>query len=224
VTTILAIQGEDWVVVATDSRVSSFDGSGNAFQNTTLTAATSKVAQNGKYLLGAAGDIRAINLIHHALQPPTPPPAMTGRKLDAFITTKFIPCLRECFETHGYATPDNDDKEHIAEQGSTILVVVNATTYVIDGDYSWTSDNQGIYALGSGSSYALGALHALKGNKNIDTPQQAKTISTKALTIASRLDPYTGTPIQTHTQTHTAHTTTRHTKGHTTRHARNDKR
>jgi len=220
VTTILAIQGEDWVVVATDSRVSSFDGSGYAFQNTTLTAGTSKVAQNGKYLLGAAGDIRAINLIHHAFQPPAPPPTMTGRKLDGFMTTKFIPALRECFETHGYATPDNDDKEHIAQHGSTILAVINATTYVIEGDYSWTSDNQGIYALGSGSSYALGAAHALKGTRTLETPTQAKTLATKALTIASRLDPYTGTPIQTHTQNHT---TTRHTKGHTTRHARNDK-
>ena len=182
-------------------------------------AGTSKIAQNGKWLLGAAGDVRAINLLHHALTPPTPPPNLAGRKLDAFITTKFIPALRECFETHGYATPDgNDDKEHMAQQGSTILAVVNATAYVIDGDYSWASDSSGIYALGSGSAFALGAIHALRHNKPIETPQQAKTIAVRALTITARLDPYTGTPVQTQTQIKDTDTKK------STQHARNDKR
>ena len=222
-TTIVAIQGDDWVLVATDSRISSFDGSGMATQSSTLSAGTSKVAQNGKYLLGAAGDVRAINLLHHALQPPAPPPNLAGRKLDAFITTRFIPAMRECFETHGYATPDNDDKQHIAEHASTVLVVVNAHAYVVDGDYSWATDTSGIYAIGSGAAYALGAIHALRNGRTIDTPQQAKNLATKALTIAGRLDPYTGTPVQTHTQTH--ETPPRNTTRRTTRqHARNDKR
>ena len=175
-TTIVAIQGDDWVLVATDSRISSFDGSGMATQSSTLSAGTSKVAQNGKYLLGAAGDVRAINLLHHALQPPAPPPNLAGRKLDAFITTRFIPAMRECFETHGYATPDNDDKQHIAEHASTVLVVVNAHAYVVDGDYSWATDTSGIYAIGSGAAYALGAIHALRNGRTIDTPQQANNL------------------------------------------------
>lgn len=217
-TTIIAIQGDDWVLVATDSRISSFDSDGNT-TSSTLSAGTSKVAQNGKWLLGAAGDVRAINLLHHALVPPAPPPTLAGRKLDAFITTKFVPALRECFETHGYATPDNDDKQHIAEHSSTVLAVVNATAYIVDGDYSWANDTSGIYAIGSGSPYALGAIHALRHGKTIDTPQQAKTLATKALTITARLDPYTGTPVQTHTQTR-EHATRRDTR----QHARNDKR
>jgi ATP-dependent protease HslVU (ClpYQ) peptidase subunit len=223
VTTIVAIQGDDWVLVATDSRISSFDGSGMATQSSTLSAGTSKVAQNGKYLLGAAGDVRAINLLHHALQPPAPPPNLAGRKLDAFITTRFIPAMRECFETHGYATPDNDDKQHMAEHASTVLVVVNAHAYIVDGDYSWATDTSGIYAIGSGAPYALGAIHALRNGRTIDTPQQAKNLATKALTITGRLDPYTGTPVQTHTQTH--ETPPRNTTRRTThQHARNDKR
>lgn len=198
-TTIVGIQGDTFAVVCTDSRVSSFDESGMAFQITTLGSGTPKVATNGEYLLGAAGDVRAINILHHAFTPPKPPASATGKKLDQFITRQFIPALRACFEEQGYAAPERDNSEHMAEHGSTILVVVHGTIYIIDGDYSWTSDNNGIYAIGTGSSYALGAIQALRGGKKL-TPNTAKTIANKALTVASRFDPYTGSPFQAHVQ------------------------
>jgi ATP-dependent protease HslVU (ClpYQ) peptidase subunit len=194
-TTIVAIQGDDYAVIGTDSRVSSFDETGMAFQITTLGTGTSKVAQNGRYLLGAAGDVRAINILHHAFNPPTPTFKTSGTNLDQFITQKFIPALRTCFEETGYAMPENDQSSHIAEQSSTILVVINGVVYIIDGDYSWTSDRTGIYAIGTGSSYALGALQALTGGKQL-TVQKAKTAINKALSITSRFDPYTGSPFQ----------------------------
>ena len=197
-TTIVALQGDGFAVVATDSRISSFDGSGMAYQISTLGSGSSKIAQNGKFLLGAAGDARAINILHHAFTPPAPAPSLRGRKLDAFITNKFIPALRECFDEHGYSIPDNDNKDHMAEQNSTILVVINATIYIIENDYSWTSDNNGIYAIGTGAPYALGALKAYLNRKPSIT--QAKTHLAKALNIASQFDPHTGPPIQTYTQ------------------------
>jgi ATP-dependent protease HslVU (ClpYQ) peptidase subunit len=198
-TTIVGIQGDDYAVICTDSRVSSFDESGMAYQITTLGTGTSKVASNGKYLLGAAGDVRAINLLHHVFTPPAPVFSESGAKLDHFITQKFIPALRNCFENHGYAMPDNDTKDHIAEHSSQIVVVINGTIYIIDGDYSWTSDKTGIYAIGSGSSYALGALHALSNGKELPL-NKAKTSINKALSVASKFDPYTGAPFQTFVQ------------------------
>lgn len=198
-TTIVGIQGSNYSIVCTDSRVSSFDESGNAFQITTLGTGTSKVAESGRYLLGAAGDVRAINILHHVFVPPTPSFTGGGPKLDHFITQRFIPSLRNCFEVNGYATPDNDTKEHIAEHSSQILVVVNGMIYIIDGDYSWTSDKTGIYAIGTGSSYALGALYALTNGKEM-TLTKARTAINKALSIASKFDPYTGAPFQTFVQ------------------------
>lgn len=198
-TTIVGIQGSNYSIVCTDSRVSSFDESGNAFQITTLGTGTSKVAESGRYLLGAAGDVRAINILHHVFVPPTPSFTGGGPKLDHFITQRFIPALRNCFEVNGYATPDNDTKEHIAEHSSQILVVVNGMIYIIDGDYSWTSDKTGIYAIGTGSSYALGALYALTNGKEM-TLTKARTAINKALSIASKFDPYTGAPFQTFVQ------------------------
>lgn len=201
-TTIVGIQGDTFAVVCTDSRISSIDESGFAFQITTLGAGTPKIASNGDYLLGAAGDVRAINILHHAFTPPKPPVTATGKKLDQFITRQFIPALRACFEEQGYAAPERDTSEHMAEHSSTILVVIHGTIYIIEGDYSWTSDTSGIYAIGTGSSYALGALQALLGTKKL-TPQTAKTIANKALTVASKFDPYTGSPFQAHVQERT---------------------
>lgn len=199
-TTILAFQGDGFAVVSVDSRISSMDEGGFAFQITTLGEGSSKVAKNGKYLLGAAGDVRAINILHHVFQPPAPPPGTKGKKLDHFMTAKFIPALRECFEKQGYAAPERDSSIHIAEHSSTILVVLNGTIYVVEGDYSWTSDYNKIYGLGTGSSYALGAMSAMVASKKNLTASQIKTMTIKALRIASNFDPYTGPPFYTHIQ------------------------
>jgi hypothetical protein len=170
-----------------------------AYQITTLGTGTSKIAANGRYLLGAAGDVRAINILHHAFTPPVPTFKTSGTHLDQFITQKFIPALRTCFEETGYATPDNDEKSHMAEQASTILVVINGVIYIIDGDYSWTSDRTGVYAIGTGSSYALGAIQAIAGGKQLQIPK-AKIAINKALSITSKFDPYTGSPFHVYTQ------------------------
>lgn len=198
-TTIIGIQGSDYALVCSDSRISTMDEGGFASQITTLGSNSAKIAENGKYLLGAAGDMRAINILHHAFQPPPVPPNTSSKKLDNFITTKFVPSLRECFEKQGYASPENDSAIHIAQHGSTIMTVVCGTIYVVDGDYSWTSDINGLYALGTGSSYALGALQALSSSKEM-TATQAKRVAIKAITIASKFDPYTGLPFHTYIQ------------------------
>lgn len=193
-TTIIGIQGKDYALICSDSRISSMDSGGFASQISTLKETNNKVALNGRYLLGAAGDMRAINILHHVFQPPAPTPGLKGKKLDQFITSKFIPSLRVCFENQGYSVPEsNEDKAHIAEQGSDILVVLNGSIYIVEGDYSWTSDATGLYALGTGSHYALGALQVLMGKKN-PTVSQARVIALKAIAVAAKYDPYTGSP------------------------------
>jgi hypothetical protein len=175
------------------------DEGGFASQITTLKEGNGKVSYNGKYLLGAAGDMRAINILHHVFQPPTLTPNLKGKKLDQFITSKFIPSLRSCFEQQGYALPERDSSSHMAEHGSTILVSINGYIYIVDGDYSWTSDAYGVYALGTGSAYALGALQVLMPKRKL-TPAQAKTLALKAINAAAKYDPYTGSPFHCYVQ------------------------
>lgn len=198
-TTIVAVQGDNFAVVCSDSRIATVDEDGYVSQITTLREGNGKVASNGKYLLGAAGDMRAINLLHHVYQPPTVPPATTGKKLDQFFTSKVIPSVRECFEQHGYALPDTNEKKHIAEHDSTVLVVIGGVIYVIDGDYSWTSDAQNYYALGTGAPYALGALQVSRGKRKLSI-SQAKTLALKAINVAAKFDPHTGAPFHTFVQ------------------------
>jgi ATP-dependent protease HslVU (ClpYQ) peptidase subunit len=203
-TTIVAIQGDGFAVVGTDSRISLLDEDGSAYQIATLGGGTSKIAVNGKYLLGAAGDLRAINILHHAFQPPTPAPSLKGKRLDSFITTKFIPSLRACFEEQGYVLVDKSGPSK-AEHDSQLLVIVNGSIYVIDSDYSWMNDSSGVYALGTGSTYALGAMQILAGLKKVSITQ-AKQNVLKSLGVAAKFDPATGSPFQTYVQEHNVRT------------------
>lgn len=198
-TTLIGIQGDGFAAICSDSRIVSVAENGAASAITHLGNNSSKVAQNGPYLLGAAGDVRAINILHHAFQPPTPPNNLRGKKLDEFITVKFIPALRETFERQGYATPEREGT-HIAEHESTVLVVIHGIIYVIDGDYSWCADSNGYYAIGSGGDFALGALHVLMNRKKGLTLQAAKMIATKAIATAAKYDVNTGAPYHTYAQ------------------------
>lgn len=198
-TTILAVQGETFAVIGADSRISLFDDSGTAFQVSTLGTGSAKVAENGKYLIGVAGDVRAINILHHAFQPPAPPTSKDRQKLDGFMTKVFIDSLRRTFEEHGYASPTTEQSEHLAEQSSSIIVAVAGVIYVVEYDYGWTSDTNGVYAIGTGSSFALGAMMAL--NPGTPTsPARAERQIIKALTTASKFDPLTGGPFKTFIQ------------------------
>jgi len=198
-TTILGIQGDGFAVIGVDSRVSDVPDDGVTTQIITLTETNSKVTSNGRYLIGAAGDVRAINILHHAFKPPECPPNLRGKKLDHFFTVKFIPALMECFDAQKYSQPQNENSLHLAEQGSSIIIAINGVIYVIDGDYSWASDMSAIYAIGTGAQYALGAAFTLIG-KTRPSLGSARKIAMKSLAAAGKFDPNTGAPFHIHVQ------------------------
>jgi len=200
-TTIVGIQGDGFAVIGVDSRIASVDDQATVTtQIFTLAETNSKIASNGRYLIGAAGDVRAINILHHAFKPPECPANLKGKKLDHFFTVKFIPALMECFDTHRYSQPQNENSLHMAEQGSAIVVSINGMLYIVDGDYSWASDMSGIYAIGTGAQYALGAAFSLIGRTrpSIGT---ARKIVMKSLAAAGKFDPNTGAPFHINVQT-----------------------
>jgi ATP-dependent protease HslVU (ClpYQ) peptidase subunit len=180
-TTLAAIQGDGWVVVGYDSKVMEDN------RSYVLPRDNSKLVKNGPYLLSAAGDMRAINLLAFTFKPPIPPVNELADKLDRFITNKFIPALKACLEENGYG------KE---EQDSYFLVVINATVYEIGTDFSWARDQEGIYSIGSGSAYALGAIYSQMVGKKRTLPS-CRSIVKNAMLIAAKLDPGTGEPVTT---------------------------
>jgi ATP-dependent protease HslVU (ClpYQ) peptidase subunit len=185
-TTIVAVQGPSWAVVGFDSRVTEDTG-----RSYTLGRGSAKVVKNGQYLLGAAGDVRAINILAYAFQPPKALD-LTGIRLDRFMTSKFVPALRECFEDHGYAVKESKEQ---ATHGSTVLAIINGQIYEIDEDYAWVRDTTGIYSFGSGGDYAIGAMFAKAGDDvaSLNMVDVQKLIR-ESLHIAAKLDIGSGPP------------------------------
>ena len=201
-TTIIGLQGDRWCAVGADSLITSMDESGFITSQQVLSSTSSKLISKNGYIIGAAGDVRAINILHHVYEPPVIPRTLVPSRIDQFVTREVIPSLRECFDNQGYSPPDKSDREHQAQQDSTILIAVKARIYIIDNDYSWAQDERGIYTIGTGCQYATATLHLLTGNTTKALTQD-KAIShiQKALSIASYHDPYTGPPHHIHTQT-----------------------
>jgi ATP-dependent protease HslVU (ClpYQ) peptidase subunit len=179
-TTIAAVQGSGWAVVGFDSRVVDDE------RVYLLPFNAGKVVKNGDYLLGAAGDMRAINLLGHVLKPPPPNPRDEGVRLDRFISSKFIPALKSCFDDAQYGEKGEHD--------SHIICVVNGVIYDIGSNYDWCRDADGIYAAGTGAGYALGALQAtLEGKKRSVT--SARNMVKSAVSIACRFDSNSAEPV-----------------------------
>jgi len=177
-TTIVGIQGDGFAVIGYDSRVSGENG-----RIYVLPKDTGKVVRNGNYLLGAAGDLRAINLLADIELPD--PEELVGKKLDKFFSTQVVPRIRTHFERHGYGRDGS--------QSSDILVCISGIIYEIAENYDCNRDAFGIYGVGSGSDYAVGALHTLvDGDITVDA---AKLWIKAAMKIALRLDSGSGNPV-----------------------------
>jgi ATP-dependent protease HslVU (ClpYQ) peptidase subunit len=185
-TTIIAVQGPTWAVVGFDSKVTEEGG-----RSYTLGRGSAKVMKNGQYLLGAAGDVRAINILAYAFSPPSAGD-LTGIRLDRFMTSKFIPALRQCFEDHGYVAKEQKEQ---AVHGSTVLAMINGQIYEIGEDYAWVRDTTGIYSFGSGGDYALAAMYAKWGDAlNELSLADTQKLVREALHIAGKLDAGSGAP------------------------------
>ena len=197
-TTIVGLSNKYGAVIAGDSRITTIDQTGYATQISTLPNTMAKVIQTGEYIIGASGDLRAINLIQHAFTPP-PPPKNPDKQLPHIIN-KFIPELRQTFDDHGYSLPQREQSNHIAEHSSTILIAVKGQIFCIDGDYSVMGEHTGTHAIGTGAQYALGCLHTYRHHLQETHLQGLEQIALHALNTASTYDPHTAPP-------HTCHTT-----------------
>lgn len=179
-TTVAAIQGPGWAVIGSDSRLSE---ESRMYQ---LPRTQPKIVKNSGYLIGAAGDLRGLNLLAYTFRPPSPDPDCVGISLDRFISTKFIPSLKRCFEANDYGKA--------GEHESSIIVVANSVIFDIGGDYEWCHEEEGIYAIGSGAPYALGCLHGLLLGKKRSMTASRGLVRT-SIDLACRFDPGSGGPV-----------------------------
>lgn len=179
-TTIAAVQGSGWAVVGSDSQVTEDS------KKFTLKKEFSKLLRNGPYIIGVAGDLRAVNILTHNFSPPTPLRGVGEDELDKFMATKFIPELKACFDKNFY--------KQDAEQGSSLVVLLRGVVYEVGSDYDFIRDAGGVYSIGTGSAFALGALHAL-GQQGSNTLARAKERVAAALEASCSYDSMTSAPI-----------------------------
>ena len=141
-TTIIMHETEDEVLIAFDSRVS-----GSRVPLDTSYAQKVFINLAADIILGVAGYLRAAQVLAYADLP-----AIDEHDwdVDRYVTMELLPAIHEVVNTYG----DEDDTDY-----SRFLAVVRGRVYDIAGG-SWTRNPSGVYGIGTGSGYALGAYAA----------------------------------------------------------------
>ena len=149
-TTIVGIQKPDCAIIAVDSRVT--DDDGRIYSHPDMM----KYAERGAFLIAGSGEVLPCDIIQNMW---TPPRLLASDKenIYKFMITKVMPSMREVLTKNGY----NFEEAHDKKEGERFhfLIACNGELFDIDQDLSVTRDARGYYAIGSGGSYALGALH-----------------------------------------------------------------
>jgi ATP-dependent protease HslVU (ClpYQ) peptidase subunit len=173
-TTIAAIQYEDRVVIGADSQVTAT----RQFSHPRM----AKITERGQYLIAGAGLSSACDIAQHIWIPPKP--TVDDRKdLYHFMIAKVVPSLKQSFKDNDFKLEDDKDEE----TRFSFLIAIGGEVFDLADDFAVSLDSSGHYAIGSGSSLALGAL------------AHGATLE-KALDIAASKDPYTSAPFYFHEQ------------------------
>ena len=166
-TTIVAVQFADGVVMGSDSLVTA----DRKYNHPKM----AKITTSGPYLIAGSGEVAACDIVQHIWEPPIPTVA-DKKDLYHFMISVIIPSLKKCFKENEYKWDAEDDETKFA-----FLIAIEGEVFEIADDLSVCLDAAGFYGIGSGSSLALGAL-------------RAKAEMTEALQIAADVDPYTAPP------------------------------
>lgn len=167
-TTIIAIEREGRVAIAADSQTT-------FGRHRASTGEAHKIFVNNGMVFAVAGSVRGSSVIRYA---DLPSPDDAGWDVDRWVTTSLIPALIKAWE----GARALEISSSIAFSTNAMLVVVKDRVYKIDPDQGWTRNVDGVYAVGSGGDFALGALYSGSG-------------MLEALRAAAALDVYTALPL-----------------------------
>jgi len=140
-----------------------------------------KITNNNGWLIAGSGDSIVCDILQHVFIPPVP----TIKERDDlyhFMITKFVPDMRDCLDENGIKFGAGEK-----EYTFNTLFAFDGEIFDIGDDFSVLLNDDGIYGVGNGSQFAIGALEA---GASIE----------EALTIAAKNDIYTSGPFQIVTQ------------------------
>lgn len=170
-TTIVAVQYRDKVAFGADTQVTAPNG--RVANHSQMV----KISKRGEFIIAGSGEVAACDIAQHIWQPPKPT-ASDLTDIYHFMIAKVMPSLRQAFKDNEYKWNEADPD---GETRFALLIAVGGTVFDIGEDLSVILDSKGIYGVGSGCSYAIGAL------------AQGATIE-ESLKIAAKYDAYTSAP------------------------------
>jgi ATP-dependent protease HslVU (ClpYQ) peptidase subunit len=175
-TTIVAVQYKDKCVIAADNQVTG--GNGRRYNHPDM----KKIAQRGAFLIAGSGEVQPCDVVQHMWNPPKLT-AKDSEDIYHFMITKAMPSLRKCLSDNGYDFNEGKGEGKADENRFNFILAVGGEVFDVADDLSVCRSEDGIYGVGSGSDYAIGALHAGAKPK-------------RAVEIAAKLDVNTSGPIQ----------------------------
>jgi ATP-dependent protease HslVU (ClpYQ) peptidase subunit len=169
-TTIIGVEYANRCVVLGDSRVV---GDSKIYSHPDMV----KVVTNGNFIIGAAGDVRALQVILHTWKPPVAV-AKDKDNLFQFMISKVVPSLKQLLTDYNLLDTKSTDKDFELY----VLIAYNGNIFEIDSEFAVSRSDAGYYGIGTGGDYALGALYAGA------TPEQAAAIA--ALNDSKTAEPF----------------------------------
>jgi ATP-dependent protease HslVU (ClpYQ) peptidase subunit len=169
-TTIIGVEYANRCVVLGDSRIV---GDSKIYSHPDMV----KVVTNGNFIIGAAGDVRALQVILHTWKPPVAV-AKDKENIFQFMISKVVPSLKQQLNNYGLLDTKSPDKDFELY----VLIAFNGNIFEIDSDFAVSRSDSGYYGIGTGGDYALGALYAGA------TPEQAASIA--ALNDSKTAEPF----------------------------------
>jgi ATP-dependent protease HslVU (ClpYQ) peptidase subunit len=148
-TTIVGIQHENKCVIFSDNQTTG--GDGRKFNHAKMV----KISKRGDFLIGGSGEAMPCDVAQHIWEPPTPT-TKDLRDPYHFMISKVVPSLRKCLVDNGF----NFDEDADGETRFDFLIAVAGHLFSVADDLSVGMRDDGIYGVGSGSKYAIGAIMA----------------------------------------------------------------
>jgi ATP-dependent protease HslVU (ClpYQ) peptidase subunit len=116
-----------------------------------------KIFVKDEMIFGFTSSFRMGQLLRYMLQIPE----QSSKKDDyQFMCSDFIDAVIKCLEKNKYAKIRENEIS-----GGTFLVGYKGNLYVVENDFQVGKINKGYDSCGCGENYALGALHAMEGQK-----------------------------------------------------------
>ncbi|MBW3636492.1 MAG: hypothetical protein KY445_08520 [Armatimonadetes bacterium] len=127
------------------------------FGDNTSTLKAPKIARNGEMLIGCAGGLRVLQIVHYVFEPPSHPDGMDALR---YMVGPFVAELRRCLGENGTLT-QKEGKDETAPV-THFLIGYRGRLFYMDADFTVTEPPRGWETSGSGCEVAAGVLHTLQ--------------------------------------------------------------